>query len=113
MTQNTCHITVGRLMEIDVAAGYRSVADVDEMIGMIAGELARLPKLSVIVAADWRPCGLFTPDVAERAIKMLSSVNDRIERSAIIHRVDQPTSVLQVMRLIREAKYEHRRVFTE
>jgi hypothetical protein len=43
---------------------------------------------------------------------MLTAVNPRIERSAILHRDDQATSVLQVMRLIKEAQSPHRRVFT-
>ncbi|HMJ12753.1 MAG TPA: hypothetical protein VK524_15130 [Polyangiaceae bacterium] len=111
--RNVCRIVEGRLLEIDVAAGYNSTSDVTEMIAMIAGEFAKVPvRTRIVIAADWRPCRLFTPDVAERAVQMMSGVNPRIERSAILHRVDQATSVLQVARLIKEAQSPHRRVFT-
>lgn len=114
MTKNLCHIIEGRLMQIDVAAGYQSVEDIDEMIRMIRGELGRLPEpAKVVIAADWRPCKLFSQEVADRAVVMLSSANPRLERSAILHREDAPTSVLQVMRLIREVGFTNRRIFTE
>lgn len=111
--RNTCHLT-GRLLQIDVAAGYQTVQDIDAMIGMIGARLARVQEPTrVVIAADWRPCKVFTPDVADRALVMLTGVNLRIERSAILHREDAQVSVLQVMRLIRESKFEHRRVFTD
>jgi hypothetical protein len=101
-------------MLIDVAAGYQSVADIDEMIGLIRGELGRLPEpAKVVIAADWRPCKLFSQEVADRAMVMLTSANPRLERSAILHREDAPTSVLQVMRLIREVGFHNRRIFTK
>ena len=112
--RNTCRIVQGRLMEIDVAVGYRTVADVDEMIGLIGSTLAAQPsRTRVVIAADWRPCKLFTPEVAARALTMLSGVNPRIERSGILHREDQATSVLQVMRLVKESHHPNRRVFTD
>ena len=110
---NTCVVRVGRLMEIDVASGYKTPADVEDMIGMIGAELAKLPsKTRVVIAADWRPCTVFTPDVADRAVKMLTVINPRVERSAILHRADHATSILQVFRLVKESHFEGRRVFT-
>lgn len=110
---NTCVVRVGRLIEIDVAAGYKTVADVDAMIAMIGAELAKLPaKTRVVIAADWRPCTIFTPDVADRALEMLTVINPRVERSAILHRADHATSILQVFRLVKEGRFEGRRVFT-
>jgi hypothetical protein len=112
--RNSCSVRVGRLMEIDVAAGYRTVEDVDTMMGWIAGEMARVPPSArVVIAADWRGCTLFTPAVADRAHDMLTRTNPRLERSAILHRTDSATSVLQVMRLVREASFESRKVFTD
>jgi hypothetical protein len=112
--ENSCRVVVGRLMEIRVAAGYRTVDDVDAMIAMITAAFERLPvPTQVVIAADWRQCPIFAADVADRALKMLKDFNDRIERSAILHRLDAPSSVLQIMRLIRETGFEHRRVFTD
>ena len=100
-------------MEIDVAAGYKSVEDVDAMIAMIRAELGRVPPpLRVVIAADWRPCTVFTPPVADRAVAMLTGIAPRVERSAILHRADHATSVLQVFRLVKESHFEGRRVFT-
>lgn len=101
-------------MEIDVAGGYESVEDVEAMIGMIRGTFAAHEHVpSFVVAADWRHCKLFNDAVAARARAMLSVTSNRIERSAILHRADQPTSVLQVFRLVKEAEHDARRVFTE
>ena len=100
-------------MEIDVAAGYRTLEDVDAMIAMIRAELGRVPaNARVVIAADWRPCTVFTPAVADRCVSMLTGVVPRIERSAIIHRSDHATSVLQVFRLVKESHFDGRRVFT-
>ena len=102
--RNTCRIVEGRLLEIDVAGGYNRVAEVTEMMAMIARAFGAAPaRTQIVIAADWRPCKLFTPDVSERAVEMLTAVNPRIERSAILHRDDQATSVLQVMRALRES----------
>jgi hypothetical protein len=112
--QNTCQIVVGRLLEIDVRSGYGSVEDVDAMIRMIGEQFERVAKpIRIVIGADWRMCTLFKPEVAARAIQMLAGVNPRVERSAILHSPNQSTSVLQVMRLAREAQFSARRVFTD
>jgi hypothetical protein len=111
--RNTCRIVEGRLVEIDVAAGC--VADIDDMIAMLGATVAKAPAGSrLVIAADWRMCRVFTADVAERAIQMLSGPHmQSIERSAILHRADAATSVMQVFRLVREAQYAFRKVFTD
>jgi len=109
--KNTCQIVEGRLLEIDVAAGFDQPSDIDDQIQLIVAALRNAPP-KVVIAADWRPCRLFTPETSDRAIRLFSDLNQRIERSAILHRMDQPTSVLQVLRLIRETHFDRRRVFT-
>ena len=100
-------------MEIDVAAGYCTVQDVDDMIQRIVKITGSVPAPTrLVIAADWRLCPLFTEPVAKRVVEMLARHSDRIERSAILHREDQPTSVLQVFRLLHEAEQTHRRIFT-
>jgi hypothetical protein len=91
-------------MEIDIAAGFNQPSDIDDQIQLIIGCMKQAPP-QVVIAADWR-------ETAERAIKLFSELNARIDRSAILHRFDQPTSVLQVLRLIRETHFDRRRVFT-
>lgn len=112
--RNTCRVVAGRVLEINVRAGYRVVSDVDDMIDMMTAEFERIPEPTrIVIAADWRACRVLTPFVAERVVKMLSRSNPRVERSAILHNVDQATSVLQVLRLTREAVFSNRRVFTD
>ena len=101
-------------MEFDVAAGYRSVQDVDAMISKMEATFASVPEpRRVVMVANWSACQLFAPEVGERAVRMLLRGNTRAERSAIFHQSSQPTSVLQVFRLIKEADAPFRRVFTE
>jgi hypothetical protein len=60
----------------------------------------------VVIVAGWRRCTVFTPQVADCA-------NCRIERRGIFHREDHATSVLQVLRFVREANFPDRRLFTD
>ncbi len=113
--KNTCRIVSGRLLEIDVAAGYQATAEVDDMIAMIVATVSTAPPdTRLVIAADWRMCKVFTAEVADRAIQMLSAPHmKKVERSAILHRADAPTSVMQVFRLVRDAQFTHRKVFTD
>jgi hypothetical protein len=111
--QNTCQL-VGRLLVIDVGSGYRTVADVEHMMSMIAEQSSRVPKgTRLVTAADWRACRIFTPEVAAKVKEMLAQVNPRLERGAILQNMQMSTSVLQVLRLTREAHHPDRRVFTD
>jgi hypothetical protein len=112
MAVNTCEFRVGRLMEIRVAAGYRSVEDVDEMIAMMVDRVSRLdPDVKYVIAADWRNVTVMSPETAARARLMLAKSNARVERSSILTRKLHPTANLQVERLVREAENENRRHF--
>jgi hypothetical protein len=112
--RNTCAVNVGRLLEIDLAAGYRSVSDVDQMTAMTARQIDQIPEPTrVVIAADWRACRVMTPVVSDRVVDMLERSNPRVERSAILHGVGHATSVLQLARLTREAHLEVRRIFTD
>lgn len=110
--ENSARIAAGRLLLVDVTAGYRSAEDVDDMIAKIASARSALPATTKLaIVADWRDCGVFPPPVAERIPTMFRTAG-AIERSAILHAVDQHTSVMQILRLIREANFPDRRVFT-
>ena len=111
-SENTCQLVVGRLLEIRVDAGYRSPAGVDAMIAMVKNLLAPLsPHERIVIAADWRRCAVLGAGTAERAVAMFNS-NPRILRSGILIMPDSPTALMQVMRLVSEAKLADRRVFT-
>jgi len=113
MIRNTCELVEGRLLEIRAAAGYRTVSDVEEMIGMIGETTSKLPvETKFAVAADWRGVHLMSPDTASRAREMLALTNPRVVRSAILTLPENPLTNLQVVRLIREAEHASRRHFT-
>lgn len=113
VVKNTCQVVVGRLLEIRVAAGYRSVADVDDMIGMIRAEIAKLdPTTKCVIAADWRAVRVMPPDTADKASVMLQAMNPRVMRSAILTLAVNPTTNLQVLRLVNQAENADRKHFT-
>lgn len=113
MRQNGCAFVVGHLLELRADSGYRSVADVDNMVGLIRATTSKLPAdAKFAIAADWRAVGVMAPETAARAREMLAGVNPRVTRSAILTLPENPTTNLQVVRLIREAESPHRRHFT-
>ena len=113
MVRNTCEFVEGHLLEIRVAAGYRNVADVNEMMGMIGENVAKLPpEEKFAIVADWRAVQLMAPETAARAREMLARVNPRVTRSAILTLPENPLTNLQVIRLIREAENPSRRHFS-
>jgi len=114
MSSNTVVIQVGRLMEICVREGFRSVEDVERQRALITKALAMLPPdQRVVIAADWRNCQLMTQPAANALGPMLGSFNARIERSAILGSSASPVAVLQFLRVVRETKHPARRVFEE
>jgi hypothetical protein len=114
MASNTCAFVEGRLLEIRVARGYKSVDDVEEMIGMIGENIAKLPESAKFcIAADWRAVHLMPPDTASRAREMLARVNPRVTRSAILTLPEEAVTNLQVLRLVREAENSSRRAFSD
>lgn len=110
---NTALIRVGRLLEIACPRGLRSTTDVDELEAQI-NEAVKALRVGVraIIFADWRTCTTFSPDTAERVGLMFTRDNAFVERSAILHQETSAMGVLQLSRLIREARNPERRVFS-
>jgi hypothetical protein len=112
MLANTARIHVGRLLEVRVAAGYRSVADVTAVFQQVALEVAKLPPGSKhVTIVDWRHCPLMAPEAADFLTVRMAGVNPATERSAAIARQDAPVSILQFLRVIRDADFSDRRLF--
>jgi hypothetical protein len=100
-------------LEIRVANGYRSVADVDDMVRMISLAVSGLaPEQKFVIAADWRAVNVMSPETSTRARAMMMGTNARVRRSSILTADAQSTTQLQVLRLVREADNENRRHFT-
>src|SRR5262245_59899891 len=112
MGTNTCEMPVGRLLEIRVDGGFRSVDDVRGMVDLIGAHLGRLPPTrNVVVAADWRNCPIMSPAASEHAVGMMTRNNPRVERSAALVSDSSPTAVLQFVRLVRNTGHPLRRIF--
>jgi hypothetical protein len=100
------------LLEVRIAAGYRSVGDVSALFQQVGREVAKLPPgTKHVTVVDWRHCPLMAPEAAEFLISQMVAVNPATERSAAIARQDAPLAVLQFLRLIRDAGSPHRRLF--
>jgi hypothetical protein len=111
--QNTCVRTVGRLVEIRLEQGLRSVGDVDEVIAAMDALVAGVaPYERIITAADWRNCTVMGAGTAERAIVMLVRRNPQTLRSGCLIRPDSPTAVMQLLRVVSETHTAVRQVFT-
>jgi len=110
---NSCRVTVGRLMEIRILAGFQSEADIDAQIARVRATMAGVPAgTSVVIAADWRRLPVMSERVALRAANLLTTTSDRIERSGILAMADSPTALMQFFRLVRESEHPSRRVVT-
>lgn len=114
--RNTCRIIVGRLIEVHVPAGYRTIADVDAMSQALAQHIESRPDTAkFVVAADWRRSPLLSPEVAARIVSLMSVTYERVERTGILHDPMFPTSALQASRVVNEARLvvqARRRAFT-
>jgi hypothetical protein len=111
--ENSCRVKVGRLMEIRVGAGFLTEADVDAQIVRVRTTMSSIPNyINVVVAADWRKVTIMQENVAARALKLLTTTSDRIERSGILAAADSPTAIMQFFRLVRESQHASRKVLT-
>jgi hypothetical protein len=64
-----------------------------------------------VLCADHRPVRIYTQEVADRLSALFQDMNSRIGRIAILVAPSNATLSLQLHRIVREAGYEHRRVF--
>lgn len=113
MVVNSCEINVGRLIEVRAGGSFR-VEDVDRMIAGLRSVMdAAPPNAKFVIAADWRAMNIMSPETAARARDMLMFVNPRLLRSGVLTAPEQSVANLQVVRLVREAENEVRRVFTD
>jgi hypothetical protein len=113
MRENSFEIHVGRLVEIRVY-GYESAADVQAMMELASRRKTALPPGTLAVTvADWRQCALLSPGTAEEVSRMFLGANAGTLRSALLYSDHSPTAVMQFLRLIRDAKNENRRMFSD
>lgn len=111
---NTAKVNVGRLLEVRVAAGFRTAADVDAHFANIDRQLATIRSgQQHVTVADWRACPVMSPEAAQRLAHHIARTNARTERSAALAVQTAPVTVLQFMRVIREAGLPDRKLFSD
>jgi hypothetical protein len=109
---NRCAVNVGRLLEIRATTGYRTVDDVNAIAAQLARELKKIPAHERVVAVtDWRRCPIMGAEACEQMLRLITRSNPRTERSGAIASRDSPTTVLQVVRLVRDSQHPDRRLF--
>jgi len=100
-------------MEIRILTGFVSEADIDAQIMRVKSAMATVPAdTRVVVAADWRRVPVMSERVAARAVNLLTTTSDRIERSGILAMPDSPTALMQFFRIVRESEHPSRKVVT-
>lgn len=107
-------IVVGRLLELDLAAGFKTPDEVDVFGAGIASVLFRRGAEGgkLVIVADWRRFELAGPEVAERLMALMRRNSPIIERNALLHR-QHSASMFQLFRLVQEAENPSRRLFTD
>jgi hypothetical protein len=114
MATNRAAIRVGRLLEVLIDGGYRTVSDVDVVFDAIDAEVARLaPSQRIVTVADWRRCPVMSPEAAQRVVQRIVLLNPRTERSTALVSPDAPVAVLQFLRVIRESRLPDRKLFLD
>jgi pimeloyl-ACP methyl ester carboxylesterase len=110
---NTYEQVVGRLIEVRLDGGFGSPADVAAMVATSKDFLDHLPPHErVVIAADWRRCTLVGSGTIERVVEALARIHPRVLRSAILVMPSSPTAIMQMSRVVTEAKLRERQVFT-
>jgi hypothetical protein len=70
-------------------------------------------KPKAIIVADYRAIPIFPPEVADELQRLMTEMNPWVERSAVLVAPDHATNALQVARVVREARNDRRRSFTD
>jgi hypothetical protein len=111
---NTIAFVVGRLLEVRLGAGFRSVQDVETWRRGIQREMGKQSMTTrIVTVADWRNCPVMQEEAAVRFLDGLRNHNPRAERSAALATQKSSIAMLQFLRLVRESNNPDRRLFFE
>jgi hypothetical protein len=109
----TLETRVGRLIEARVfRLADRAEADVysERLRRETTAHAAERP---AVLLADHRPVVVYPQPVTDRLVELFQLMNTRLERVAIVVAPTNATLLLQLERLVREARFPKRRVFRE
>lgn len=107
----TIESRVGRLIEARVLRlGTRE--DADAYSAALAAEVGR-HSAAPVLCADHRPVRVYPQEPADRLVELFQDMNSRLERIAIVVAPTNATILLQLERIVREARFERRKVFRD
>lgn len=94
--QNTCKINVGRLLEIRVRAGYRTLDEIEQLAKEIDSACRTLqPNQRPVAVTDWRACPPLSDEISTVLLKRLG--RDAPPTCASIVAPDSPPAVLKLL----------------
>jgi hypothetical protein len=112
--KNSVAINVGRLLEIRLEAGFRTISDVEEVFHALDVLFTKAPHGRRLVSiADWRDCQVMDEQSAKRFALGMERNNPRVERSAALIASGSSIVALQFGRLVRETNFKDRRLFVQ
>lgn len=92
----------------------KTLPHADEYASSLANEVTRFPMtVRPVLCADHRPVAIYSQPVADRLSELFAHMNSRLQRVAILVAPSNATLTLQLNRIVREARFENRRVFFE
>ncbi|HEU4406090.1 MAG TPA: hypothetical protein VFS43_12550 [Polyangiaceae bacterium] len=104
---------VGRLIEARIWS-LGSAAEVDAYARDLAAAVTLTPRgVRPVLCADHRPVVIYNQAVADRLAKLLSAMNHRLERAALLVAPTNATFAMQLGRIVREANNPARRLFDD
>jgi hypothetical protein len=103
---------VGRLIEARVFR-LRTVEEATEYSLALGRAVEASSSARPVLCADHRPVVIYPQDVSDRLTELFVRMNARLERVAIVVAPSNATLALQLNRIVREARYERRRIFQD
>jgi hypothetical protein len=113
--RNSCDITVGRLLEVRVLAGYRTSAEVERFFDELRAQFSKFaqPRHRAVVIADWRFCPPLSDEISKLLIERMSVANPRIQAVGMLVSKESADDIVQFLRTTCGTKNPSRRLFFE
>jgi hypothetical protein len=101
---------MGRLIEARVFA-LQTAYDAKAYAQALKEQVQKMTADAPILVADHRPVVIYPQAAADCLAELFEDMNSRLDRAALIVAPTNATLLLQIDRIVREARFEKRRVF--
>ncbi|MFO0681274.1 MAG: hypothetical protein U0234_04445 [Sandaracinus sp.] len=103
---------VGRLIEARIDA-LATRADADVYSTALGKVVLAASDARPVLCADHRRVSVYSQPVSDRLAELFAQMNSRLDRVAILVAPTNATLFMQLQRIVREAGFASRRVFTD